>query len=306
MTHRRQFLKSVTATAALSTPLTAADATPSPTRILIVVGPTDHPPGTHEVAAGGRLMKHGLENSGLPNLTAEVVHAWPKDQAIRDAADSVVFIGDSFPLVMLPDSDTTLQQLGAMMDRSCGIVCVHYATGLRARDVQEDGDHPLLHWLGGYFANKCPHHQSIARVFPTATISPADPTHPVWNGCGEFTLHDEPYINNYFGPADQQAASQFTPLAVSMLPPNDPKRETVAWGVERQDSGRGFGIVMPHFYRNWKDENLRRFLLNGIIWSARHEVPERGIQSRLPDLTAFDPASVEPRPRRNKPKPKDY
>jgi hypothetical protein len=30
-----------------------------------------------------------------------------------------------------------------------------------------------------------------------------------------------------------------------MLPPESPKRETVAWCVERSDSGRGFGIVMP-------------------------------------------------------------
>lgn len=43
--------------------LIAARAAARETQILIVVGPTNHPPGTHEVAAGGRLMKHCLENA---------------------------------------------------------------------------------------------------------------------------------------------------------------------------------------------------------------------------------------------------
>ena len=35
------------------------------------------------------------------------------------------------------------------------------------------GDHPLLHWTGGYFATRCKHHQSVARIFE-ATIKPAN------------------------------------------------------------------------------------------------------------------------------------
>lgn len=31
-----------------------------------------------------------------------------------------------------------------MMQRGCGIVCVHFATGLPGADVAPDGDHPLL------------------------------------------------------------------------------------------------------------------------------------------------------------------
>lgn len=33
-----------------------------PARVLIIVGPSKHPPGSHEVAAGGRVMQHCLEN----------------------------------------------------------------------------------------------------------------------------------------------------------------------------------------------------------------------------------------------------
>jgi type 1 glutamine amidotransferase len=268
------------------------------TRVLVVVGPTDHPPGTHEVAAGGRVIKHCLENmANVPGVKVDLVSEWPKDNAVLDAAATVVFIGDTFPPMRMPDSAATLAKLGTMMQRGCGIVCVHYATGLRAEDVAADGEHPLLHWMGGYFATRCVHHQSIAKIYPAAAITPAAPRHPVWRGCNAFTLNDEPYINNYFGKDGNRLAANVTALATSMLPPDAPKPETVSWCVERPDSGRGFAIVMPHFYRNWKHEDLRRYILNGIVWTAKREVPAAGVQTTLPELGAFTPASIEPQPR---------
>ena len=119
---------------------------------------------------------------------------------------------------------------------------------------------------GGYFANRsCAHHESFAKIFPEATIKPAAPQHPAWRGCREFTLNDEPYYNNYFGQDGNQPATNVTVLATSMLPPAAPKPEAVSWGIQRPDSGRGFAVVMPHFYRNWRLEDLRRFILNGIV-----------------------------------------
>ena len=162
------------------------------------------------------------------------------------------------------------------------------------QDVTEDGDHPLLRWMGGYFANRsCPHHESIARIYPAATITPSAPEHPVSRGWKPFTLHDEPYTNNYFGPDNNQPAPNVTILATSMLPPQDPKKEAVAWCVDRKEGGRGFGIVMPHFYKNWKQDDLRKFILNAIIWTAKREVPEQGVETSLEDLKQFDPAAVE-------------
>jgi type 1 glutamine amidotransferase len=262
-------------------------------RVLIIVGPSNHAPGSHEVAAGGRLMKHCVENmTNLPGVKADVVEAWP-EKALRDAASTVVFIGDTFPANRLPNAAQNLADLDAMMKRGCGIVCVHYATGLLGKDVTAEGDHPLLRWLGGYFANRsCPHHESFAKVFPAATITPAAPAHPIARGWREFTLRDEPYYNNFFGRGNVMAPN-VTALATSMLPPDAPKRETVAWCVERDDGGRGFGIVMPHFYKNWRVEDLRRFILNGIVWSAKLDVPEGGVRTTLPDLATFQPASVE-------------
>ncbi len=273
----------------------ASSVAAEPTRVLIVVGPSTHPPGSHEVAAGGRLMQHCLENiANVSDVAAEVVFEWPMDQSRLKSVNTIVFIGDTFPPQRLPETETILGQLDTLMARGCGIVCVHYATGLMGHDVGPNGEHPLLAWLGGYFANKtCPHHQSIAKIFPAATITPASPEHPISRGWREFTLHDEPYINNYFGDDESRLAANVTALATSMLPPESPKKETVAWCIERADGGRGFGIVMPHFYKNWALEDLRRFIVNGILWTAKRDVPAGGVQTILPDLHTFSPAAVE-------------
>lgn len=238
------------------------------------------------MAAGGRLIQHCLANmANVSEVKADTVYGWPRDPALLDAASSVVFTGDTFPPQRLPETHQILARLDAMMQRGCGIVCVHYATGLWGQDVAPDGAHPLLGWLGGYFANKtCLHHQGIAAIYPAATITPSALDHPIARGWKEFTLHDEPHINNYFGKNGNQLAPHVTALATSLLPPDAPQRETVAWCVERPDGGRGFGIVMPHFYENWAHEDLRKFILNGIVWTAKLNVPADGVRTPPPNL----------------------
>ena len=281
----------VTALALASSLIQAAESA----RVLIVVGPSRHPPGTREVAAGGRLLKYCVESmANVPDVKADVVYAWP-DKKLRDAAATVVFIGDAFPPNRFPEAKRNLTELDEMMKRGCGIVCVHYATGLWGQDVAADGAHPLLEWMGGYFANQtCPHHPGIARIYAAATITPTATQNPITRGWKEFTLHDEPYINSYFGKDGNRLASNVTALATSMLPPEAPQRQIVSWCVERNDGGRGFGIVIPHFYRNWSNDDLRRFILNGIVWTAKLEVPAEGVQATLPDLKDFKPTLVDP------------
>lgn len=267
-------------------------------RALIVVGPSNHPPGTHEVAAGARLVEYCLESlENQDPLEADVVHRWSDVPHKLSQYDTVVLIGDSFPGERMPESDTIMQDLAGMMRNGCGMVTLHYGVGLKNEDMGPDGDHPLLHWTGGYFAAKCDHHQSIARIYEQTEIVPADPQHPIANGVEAFTINDEPYINNYFGPGNKLLAGAF-PVATSMLPPENPSREIIAWGIERSDTGRGLGITLPHFFKNWQVEPLRKFLLNGILWTAGVDVPEEGVRTTLPQLEQFGPESIEPQPRK--------
>ncbi|MHC4403125.1 MAG: ThuA domain-containing protein [Planctomycetota bacterium] len=265
------------------------------TKILVIAGPCEHAPGTHEAAAGARLLEHCVKNAAnVEPVLAEMLDAWPADKSTLDGVATIVFIGDIFPPERMDQPEKIMADLARLMDRGCGIVCLHYATGLRAQHVSEDGDHPLLKWMGGYFAAGCPHHRSVARVC-TSTITPAEGEHPVLRGWREFTFDDEPYWNNYFGKDGMSA--NVVPLACSMLPPEKPQKEVIAWAVERADGGRGVGIVLPHYYRNWKVSDLRTLVLNAVFWSAKLDVPAQGVQAPLSDLSAFQPGSVDPKPR---------
>jgi type 1 glutamine amidotransferase len=269
------------------------------TNVLILVGPSTHPPGSHEVAAGGRLVAHCLmQAKNVRGIRAEVVTEWPSDRAKLQKIGTVVFTGDRFPPEEMADRDRIMADLANMMEHGCGLVCFHYATGLNAMQVKPDGDHPLLRWMGGYFATRCLHHQSIAKIFDAATIEPTKGEHPVLRGWQPFTVRDEPYINNYFGPNGM--AANVTALATSQLPPESPKTEIVAWAVSRVDGGRGAGIVMPHFYKNWQVADLRMLIMNAIVWSAKLEVPADGVKTATPDLARFEPAAIEPVPAKAK------
>jgi type 1 glutamine amidotransferase len=280
--------------AAMTTPiLLAADQAKN---VLIVVGPSNHPPGTHEVAAGGRVMEHCLNQ--VEGLQVDLVEGWPEDEKVVAKAATIVFIGDIFPPERLPNRDQIMAELSTAMDRGCGIVCVHYATGLRGEHVAEDGAHPLLNWMGGYFATAgCKHHRSVARMVP-ATLTPEKVDHPVLRGWKEFHFDDEPYWNNYFG--KDGFADNVTLLVSTMLPPEAPKKETVVWAVQRADGGRGVGLVIPHYFRNWLIDDMRTLVLNSICWSAKCEIPTDGVKTALTDLAEFEPDSVEPKPRPKK------
>ena len=41
--------------------------------------------------------------------------------------------------------------------------------------------------------------------------------------------------------------------------------------------GRGFGFTGGHNHWNWGDDNLRKVVLNAIVWIAHGEVPTMGV-----------------------------
>jgi hypothetical protein len=102
-------------------------------------------------------------------------------------------------------------------------------------------------------------------------------------------------------PLEAAGKKGLTPIAVSSYgnKKEKPREYVVAWAWQRGAGGRGFVTWATHYYRNWKQEDLRRMTLNGIAWSAGMKVPEKGVDSKLPaDLSVF-----EPKPK-SKPKPK--
>ncbi|MDZ4849823.1 MAG: hypothetical protein SGI77_11040 [Pirellulaceae bacterium] len=122
MTHRisrRTFAaSSFSATLPVALPAMPVIASPEPNRrILIVVGPSKHPPGTHEVAATGRLVQHCIQQIGLPDLKADLRFEWPNDPTVLDQTLSVIFIGDFFPPMRLEGTEKIMSDLSKMEAR---------------------------------------------------------------------------------------------------------------------------------------------------------------------------------------------
>ena len=56
---------------------------PAPIQILVIAGPCSHPPGTHEAAAGARLLKHCLETAdNVTPVKVIVEYDWPSDPGV--------------------------------------------------------------------------------------------------------------------------------------------------------------------------------------------------------------------------------
>ena len=172
---------------------------------------------------------------GVAPIRADVVYEWPKDKTILDGAATIVFTGDLFPGATLENSEEVMADLAGLMDRGRGMVCLHFATGLREQQMKEGEDHPLVRWIGGCF------YKGVARVV-TATLTPEPVDHPALRGWKEFTFEDEAYWNNYFG--KDGPAKNVTRLVAAMLPPQAPTKQVVAWAVKRADGGRGVGMAV--------------------------------------------------------------
>ena len=193
--------------------------------------------------------------------------------------------GDGHPVIQ----SERLKILGELMKRGVGLGCAHYAV-----EVPKDKGGPqFLEWIGGYFEayySVNPHWDaSFTRL----------PRHPVTSGVKPFTIHDEWYYHMRF----PEGLKRVTPI-LTALPPDETRGkpaandahggnlevqkhkgqiEHVMWVVERANGGRGFGFTGGHFHKNWGNDNFRKVVLNAIVWMAKGEVPQNGIESSVDD-----------------------
>jgi len=260
-------------------------------KILLIAGSVSHGAGEHEFKAGCLLLKQCLDQ--VPGLKTEVrFDGWPRDDNAFDGADAVFIYcdgGDGHPAI----KPERLKLLGELMSKGVGLGCAHYAV-----EVPKDrGGAEWLAWIGGYFEayrSVNPHWKADIKELPS---------HPITRGVKPFKILDEWYYHMRF----PEGMKGTTPILTAV--PSDATRgadgandshggnpevqqhkgepEHLMWCTERADGGRGFGFTGGHFHRNWGDDNFRKIVLNAILWSAKIEVPENGVESTvLPeDLT---------------------
>ena len=264
----------------------ASDAqTASPTalrtkKIVFLAGKKSHGPGEHEYEKVCRLLAHSLEtSSNLKGYHTEVhLYGWPEDPKTLDDADAIVVYADGsdhneadHPLLV----GNRLAIIQKQMKRGCGLVLLHYATFAPVKR----GGPEYLEWAGGYFdyeTGSAANHWFSKINTLDAMPTPATPDHPISRGLTAFPLRDEYYYNMRFGDND----SRRTPI-LNIAVANETAPQTVAWATQRKDGGRGFAFTGGHPYANWQNDNMRRMVLNAIVWAAKGEVPPGGVQSTV-------------------------
>ena len=243
-----------------------------PTKIVLVAGTQSHGPGDHEYKAGCMLLAKFLLQNGVADPVV-VTGGWPEDESVFDGARAIVLYmdgGTAHPIL----KGTRLETMAKLMKKGVGLACLHYAVEV----PKEIAGPQFLEWIGGYYER--PYSQN---PFNEAELIQATPSHPISRGWDRFHLKDEWYYRIRFQPDDRRV----TPILTAMLPPSAPNREILAWAVERQDGGRGFGFTGLHPHRNWSVPEFRRLLVNAVLWTAKVDIPKNGARCDLDpeDLT---------------------
>ncbi|MEZ6107305.1 MAG: NPCBM/NEW2 domain-containing protein [Pirellulaceae bacterium] len=266
-------------------------------KVAFVAGNPSHGYGSHEHYAGCMILAEGIEK-GMPGWSTVVYrNGWPTEPNAFDGCDTIVMYSDGgggHPVI--PHMD----QIQALADQGVGIVCLHYAVEV---PKGEPGDH-FLNWIGGYFETHWsvnPHWVAHFEAFPD---------HPISRGVQPFSIDDEWYYHMRFRPEMEGV----TPILSAVPPestlsrPDGPhsgnphvrqmvgQPQHVAWASERSNGGRGFGFTGGHVHWNWSDENFRRVVLNAIVWTARGEVPEQGVDEDALTLERLEQNQDFPQP----------
>jgi type 1 glutamine amidotransferase len=107
-------------------------------------------------------------------------------------------------------------------------------------------------------------------------VAIADPKHPIASGIKDFKIHDEFYYRLKL----PKGRHDVKPALFADI---DGAKEMVAWSWERPDGGRSFGFSGLHFHANWKREEYRRLVTQGVLWTAKQPIPRAGVAVEIPE-----------------------
>lgn len=265
-------------------------------KVVLVAGKPSHPPRMHEFNAGVQLMAKCLNESSEVEATF-VLNGWPKDESVFEGADAVVFFMDGGGRHEVVQEDgRRLKIVDGWAKNGVGLGFMHYGVEVVADQAGEE----FKKWIGGHYE----HMHSCNPIWEPRFVTFGD--HPVTRGVKPFQIKDEWYFNMRFvsnisgNEATEVDGMEFVPILVGL--PSDEVRdgpyvypkgpyahiqaskgraEAMMWTVVRPNGGRGFGFTGGHFHDNWANDSFRKVVLNGILWIAKADVPDGGVDSQV-------------------------
>jgi len=244
------------------------------TKIVLLAGGPSSKPMAHEYFAGCALLMGWLKQQ--PGVWPVMARDWPKNEAILEGAKCVVYFGDGGgkqPFI----EPARWARLAKLLDGGAGLVLLHQAMDF---PKGPDGD-KVQDWLGGVFRSDigCRGHWDM-------DLKPVG-THPVLRGVKPFAAPGDGWLYNLHFAKDKG----FAPLIVGQVPEKsrssaDAKQhvgrdEVIGWAHQRAGGGRGFGFTGADLHKSWGYESQRKFVVNGILWSAGLEVPADGANTKF-------------------------
>lgn len=245
--------------------------------ILFLAGARSHSSGDHEFAAGCRLLANALNQQSGLDVKATVIDGWPQNEAAFDDVDAVIIYADGTSVIR-----KGWEKADQLAKSGVGLMFMHYAVHPSAAE----GEKYYRPWIGGAFETGYsvnPHWVADLKVLPD---------HPVSNGVtGQVTAYDEFYYNMRFIKERERVLNLATAIPsrerlkriINLWTQEGyegiGKRQTLMWGIERPDGGRGIGYTGGHYHRNWAIDGVRQLVLNAIVWVAGAEVPSNGVKS---------------------------
>jgi hypothetical protein len=239
---------------------------PTINKIVLIAGSNYFKPGEHEYIAGCAALVDLLKQT--PRVAPVLAIDWPKKPETLKGASAVVMFFDGGKKHGLL-TDDRLAQIQKLADQNIGIVALHQLV-----DFPEGlGDKGKV-LLGATFKNGESKRAHWVHDFKTF------PVHPITRGVKPFQIDD-----GFLWKLDFVHERKGVSSLLAAIGPKDTTTQVdesvVAWAFERETGGRSFTFTGAHLHASLGQEGYRRFLTNGILWSAGVEVPEDGASVKL-------------------------
>ncbi len=245
--------------------VSVAGAAPPRKLLLVGCGPDGHPPQTHEYMAGLGVLEKCLKGvEGIEVTVVKAIGPWRDGPELLARADAVVlFVSEGAR--WLRDDPKRLDALRDVARRKGGLVVLHW--GMGTRDAA-----PIDDFLALFGACHGGPDRKYAVV--ETTVSLADREHPIARGLpARLTVKDEFYYR-----LKVVKAEGVRPIWRAAI---EGKDEMVAWAWQRPDGGRSFGFSGLHFHDNWKHEEYRRLVAQGVLWTLDMPIPAKGLPVKV-------------------------
>lgn len=257
---------------------------PSMTKIVLIsdAHTPSKAPGGHEYFAGLALLADQLKQTkGV--WPVMVKDGWPTNEKILDGAKAVVFYCDGGGKQGFLANEQRVATMQKLADAGVGLVIIHQTVDFPKNYADQGASWFGGVWVRGYSDSNRGHWDSTHDNFPQ---------HPVTRGVTAWSMNDGWLGHLKF----VDGLKGVTPLVWSgkkhLGSPEGGEYDITGWAYDRPGGGRSFGFSGLDAHYAWAADGLRRFVVNGVLWSAGVDIPETGAKCDLDTATMnrhFDP-----------------